>query len=174
MREKVSEIIDQAGNKCSQAIADYILAETDAAVYLSFMEYPVMYEDTRKVPIDQQEIGDYWSLMYNFSLLSTSSAMRCPEYASMLMYYCFYSNKKTARSRGEQYTMPRSFEETFDQLAQFAPFDDRQRSFVLYTLLTNYVRNAKDIDKIDSYVQQYLSRYNKDQEQADILESLLQ
>ena len=47
---RVQELIKKAENISPEA-ATYITAETEGSVYLSFMEYPVMYANVRKVPV---------------------------------------------------------------------------------------------------------------------------
>ena len=57
---KVQEMVAKEKAPLSDVAAEYILATTEAAAYISFMEYPQMYAETRKTPITEQGIGDYW------------------------------------------------------------------------------------------------------------------
>ncbi len=60
------------------------------------MEYPVMYAETRRLPIEKQEIGDYWSVMDGYSLRTDKNALQSLDYIGMLMRYMFFVNEKKA------------------------------------------------------------------------------
>ena len=74
--------------------AEYILSTTEAAAYTSFMEYPQMYAETRKLAISDQGIGDYWKIMDGVKLRSTEGALSSPDYVSFLMRYCSMKTRK--------------------------------------------------------------------------------
>ena len=88
LHTRVQELIKKAEN-ISPEVATYITAETEGSVYLSFMEYPVMYANVRKVPVEKQEIGDYSRLMDGFvprtDAMSLSSRIREYAYALLLL-----------------------------------------------------------------------------------------
>ena len=51
-------------NNFAPLAAEYILSTTEAAAYTSFMEYPQMYAETRKLAISDQGmaiIGKLWT-----------------------------------------------------------------------------------------------------------------
>ena len=151
---------------------DYILAETEAAVYTSFMEYPQMYADMRKLPIAEQGIGDYWKLMDGVKLRKSEGALRCPEYVSFLMRYCFYENEKKATRQGKTYATPQQLETMFQALETF--YQGAQRDATLYQLLVNFIRNGKEIERVKPLLQTYKTKYNTDKTNLEILEKLLQ
>lgn len=170
LMEKVKALIDRSS--ASQEAKNYVMALTDYDVYLSFIEYPVMYQSVRGVAIDQQEIGDYWSIMDGYVTREDSEAMNCPEYASLLMRYSFYAKEKAATGKGEKYTTPNSLEDMYNELACF--YDGKQRDFLLYTLLCNFIRNGQDIERADVLYKDYIEKYNKDNYYKSILDLLLQ
>ena len=170
LMEKVKALIDRSS--ASQEAKNYVMALTDYDVYLSFIEYPVMYQSVRGVAIDQQEIGDYWSIMDGYVTREDSEAMNCPEYASLLMRYSFYAKEKAATEKGEKYTTPNSLEDMYNELACF--YDGKQRDFLLYTLLCNFIRNGQDIERADVLYKDYIEKYNKDNYYKNILDLLLQ
>lgn len=170
LMEKVKALIDRSS--ASQEAKNYVMALTDYDVYLSFIEYPVMYQSVRGVAIDQQEIGDYWSIMDGYVTREDSEAMNCPEYASLLMRYSFYAKEKAATEKGEKYTTPNSLEDMYNELACF--YDGKQRDFLLYTLLCNFIRNGQDIERADVLYKDYIEKYNKDNYYKSILDLLLQ
>ncbi len=170
LMEKVKALIDRSS--ASQEAKNYVMALTDYDVYLSFIEYPVMYQSVRGVAIDQQEIGDYWSIMDGYVTREDSEAMNCPEYASLLMRYSFYVKEKAATEKGEKYTTPNSLEDMYNELACF--YDGKQRDFLLYTLLCNFIRNGQDIERADVLYKDYIEKYNKDNYYKSILDLLLQ
>ena len=130
---KVQEMVAKQKSQLSDVAAEYILANTEAAAYISFMEYPQMYADTRKTPIAEQGIGDYWKLMDGVKTRSGEGALRNPDYVSFLMRYCFYENEKKAVAKKATYTMPRQLETMYKELAAF--YQGAQRDAVLYQLL---------------------------------------
>lgn len=170
LMEKVKALIEKS--PASAEAKNYVMALTEYDVYLSFMEYPVMYQSVRGVAIDQQEIGDYWNIMDGYVTRNDTEAMNCPEYASLLMRYCFYTKEKAANEKGETYTMPNNLEDMYNELACF--YDGQQRDFLLYTLLCNFIRNGQDIERADALYKDYTEKYNNDKYYRSILDLLLQ
>lgn len=170
LMEKVKALIEKS--PASAEAKNYVMALTEYDVYLSFMEYPVMYQSVRGVAIDQQEIGDYWNIMDGYVTRNDTEAMNCPEYASLLMRYCFYIKEKAANEKGETYTMPNNLEDMYNELACF--YDGQQRDFLLYTLLCNFIRNGQDIERADALYKDYTEKYNNDKYYRSILDLLLQ
>lgn len=167
---KVKEML--ANSRATPEAQNYAMAIVDFDVYLSFMEYPVMYATLRGTAIDKQEIGDYASIMNDAELRSDAQALSCPEYASLLMRYCFYKNEMDAAQNGTTYQMPTRFEEMYKELAAF--YSDEQRDFVLYTLLCNFIRNGQEIERADALYNDYVNKYNKNAGYKSILDALLQ
>ena len=167
---KVKEML--ANCRATPEAQNYAMAIVDSDVYLSFMEYPVMYASIRGTAIDKQEIGDYASIMNDAELRSDAQALSCPEYASLLMRYCFYKNEMDAAQNGTTYQMPTRFEDMYKELAAF--YSDEQRDFVLYTLLCNFIRNGQEIERADALYNDYVNKYNKNAGYKSILDALLQ
>lgn len=164
---KVQEMVAKQKSQLSDVAAEYILANTEAAAYVSFMEYPQMYADTRKTPIAEQGIGDYWKLMDGVKLRSGEGALRNPDYVSFLMRYCFYENEKKAT-----YTLPRQLETMYKELAAF--YQGAQRDAVLYQLLVSFIRNGKELERAKPLFAEYKAKYNVDKGYLDILEKLME
>lgn len=158
-------------DKADQELLDYISAEQEASVYLSFMEYPMMYAEVRKQPIEEQGIGDYWTLMDGIALREDNAAMACPEYAGFLMRYCFYQKQKQAVKDKVAFVMPDKLETMFDTLKNF--YQGKQRDLTLYTLLTNFIRSGKEIERAIPLYEEY-KKINKNKAYNSVLEHLLQ
>ncbi|ALO49556.1 hypothetical protein [Hoylesella enoeca] len=169
---KVQTMVEKDRKQLSAEAADYILAATEAAAYTSYMEYPQMYADTRKTPITEQGIGDYWQLMNGVKLRKGVGALSCPEYVSFLMRYCFYENQKKAVAKGESYAIPQQLEEMYKQLAAY--YDGTLRDATLYQLLVNFIRNGKETERALPLYAEYKAKYNIDKTRIDILNKLLQ
>lgn len=170
LHEKVKTML--ADSPATTEAKNYAMAIIDSDVFLSFMEYPVMYASVRGVSIDKQDIGDYASIMNDVELRNDAQALNCPEYASMLMRYCFYTNEMAAAKNGTSYNMPKRFEDMYKELAAF--YKDEQRDFVLYTLLCNFIRNGQEIERADALYNDYINNYNKNANYKKVLDSLLQ
>lgn len=168
--EKATALIEKS--PASTEAKNYITAMIDYDVYMSFIEYPVMYESVRGLPIAEQEIGDYWNITEGYVTRYDAQALSCPEYASLLMRYCFYMNAKTANAKGEAYTMPQMMEEMYTELADFYSGD--QRDFLLYTLLRNFIMNGQEIERADALYKEYIEKYNTKSFHKEILDMLLQ
>ncbi len=168
--EKATAMIEKSA--ASPEAKNYVAALVDYDVYMSFMEYPVMYEDTRKLAVAEQEIGDYWSIMDEYVTRTDAQALICPEYSSLLLRYCFYMNEKSAKEKGEKYTMPAVMEDMYKEVAAF--FDGDQRDFLLYTLLRNFIMNGQEIERADVLYKEYLEKYNTSAFHKSILDMLLQ
>ena len=168
---KVKEMI--AAEQLDKDAANYILSGIESEVYLSFMEYPVMYASIRNTPVEQQEIGDYWNIMNGFEIRNdVASSLRNPEYASLLMRYCFYSNEKEAKNRNEKYAYPARFETIYSEIAEF--YNGEARDYILYNLLCNFIRNGQEIERADALYKDYKEKYNIDKEYTTIIDAILQ
>lgn len=170
LHDKVKTML--ADSPATDEAKNYAMAIIDSDVYISFMEYPVMYASVRGLAIDKQEIGDYTSIMNDAVLRNDAQAMNCPEYASLLMRYCFYKNEMAAKQSNTTYSMPTRFEDMYKELAAF--YKDEQRDFVLYTLLCNFIRNGQEIERADALYNDYVNNYNKNASYKKVLDSLLQ
>ncbi len=168
--EKAKALIEKS--PASVEAKNYVMAMIEYHVYMSFIEYPVMYESVRGVAIAEQEIGDYWSIMDGYVLRSDVESMNCPEYASLLMRYSFYMNEKAAKERGEAYDMPKIMEDMYKEFAAF--YDGPQRDFVLYILLRNYIINGREIERADVLYKDYIEKYNSNPFYKSIIDMLMQ
>ena len=168
--ERVNTIM--ARSQASAEAKNYLSAMIDYDVYMSFMEYPVMYASVRGLAVDEQEIGDYWALMDGYETRTDPESLSCPEYASLLMRYCFYVNEKTANESGEAYSMPMVLEDMYKQISEF--YSGAQRDFLLYTLLRNFIMNGQEIERADVLYKDYVEKYNSNVFHKEILDMLLQ
>ena len=169
---KVQEMEKKAGKQLTPLAAEYILSTTEAAAYTSYMEYPQMYAETRKLAVSDQGIGDYWKIMDGVKLRSTEGALASPDYVSFLMRYCFYENEKKATLANQQYTAPRQLEEMFKTLSLF--YSGALRDAVLYQLLVNFTRNGKELERVRPLYLEYKNNYNINKEYLQILDKLLE
>ena len=169
---KVQEMVKKAGKQLTPLAAEYILSTTEAAAYTSYMEYPQMYAETRKLAVSDQGIGDYWKIMDGVKLRSTEGALASPDYVSFLMRYCFYENEKKATLANQQYTAPRQLEEMFKTLSLF--YSGALRDAVLYQLLVNFTRNGKELERVRPLYLEYKNNYNINLEYLQILDKLLE
>lgn len=169
---KVQQMVEKEKQALTPTAADYILAGAEAAAYTSYMEYPQMYAETRKTPVKEQGIGDYWKLMDGVKLRKSEGALYHPEYVSFLMRYCFYENEKKAVAKGQAYTVPQQLEEMYKELASF--YDGAQRDAVLYQLLVNFVRNGKELERVTPLYELYKTKYCTDKTHLNVLDKLLQ
>lgn len=168
--EKATALIEKS--PASTEAKNYVTAMIDYDVYMSFIEYPVMYESVRGLAIAEQEIGDYWNITEGYVTRSDAQALSCPEYASLLMRYCFYVHAKAAHAEGKAYEMPKMMEEMYEQLA--ACYEGGQRDFVLYTLLRNFIMNGQEIERADVLYKDYVEKYNSNAFYKEMLDMLLQ
>lgn len=168
---RVQELLSKSAGVAPEAAA-YITAETEGCAYNSFMEYPVMYADIRKVPVEKQEIGDYSKIMDGFKVRDDAVSLSSPEYISMLMRYSFYRNEMKARQDGKEYAMPNSLEDMYGELSKF--YDGTVRDAVLYTLICNFIRGGQQVDRADPIIKDYKAKFNKNPYYVKVLDSLMQ
>ena len=168
--EKAYTIIEKS--TASNEAKNYAKAIIDYDVYMSFIEYPVMYESVRGLAVSEQEIGNYWNIMQGYTTRTDAQALSCPEYASLLMRYCFYMNEKIAKEQGTSYTMPTRMEDMYADIASF--YNGSQRDFLLYTLLRNFIINGQEIERTDTLYKEYTEKYNSNPKYKEILDMMLQ
>ena len=168
--EKANAVIERS--RASIEAKNYVTAMIGYDVYMSFMEYPVMYESVRGQAIAEQEIGDYWNIMEGYVTRTDAESLSCPEYASLLMRYCFYMNAKAANDKGEKYSMPGVMEDMYKEISEF--YDGAQRDCLLYTLLRNFIMNGQEIERADLLYKDYIEKYNINPFYKSIIDMLLQ
>ena len=168
--EKAKALVEKS--QASTEAKNYVMAMIEYHVYMSFVEYPVMYASVRGVPVEEQEIGDYWSIMDGYAVRGDAESMNCAEYASFLMRYCFYMNEKAAKESGAAYSMPTVMEDMYKELAAF--YNGQQRDFALYTLLRNFIINGREIERADALYKDYIEKYNSNAFYKSILDMLIQ
>ena len=168
--EKAKALVEKS--PASIEAKNYVMAMIEYHVYMSFIEYPVMYASVRGLAVEEQEIGDYWSIMEGYVVRDDAESMNCAEYASLLMRYCFYMNEKAAKESGEVYAMPNVMEDMYQELAAF--YDGAQRDFVLYTLLRNFIINGREIERADALYKDYVEQYNINPFYKSIIDMLMQ
>ena len=168
--EKVNNLLETSA--ASAEAKNYVAAIVDNFVYMSFIEYPVMYRSVRGLSIEEQEFGDYWSIMDGYVTRTDAQSLSCPEYASLLMRYCFYMNEKSAHEQGTEYSMPVVLEDMYREIAAF--YEGEQRDFLLYTLLRNFIMNGQEIERGELLYNDYIEKYNSNTFYRSILEMLLQ
>lgn len=170
--EKANKLIKLESSHCSADFLNYLYAEYEAIVYGSYIEYPPLYADTRHVPIEKQGIGDYWNIINDYQPRADLASLRCMPYSEFLILYCFYKRTKEAHAAGKTYTRPNSLEGLYKELSTF--FDGNQRDATLFLILSNYIHNGKEIEKVEPYLKEYKEKYNLNKEYAAILDSLMQ
>lgn len=170
--QRVTEMLAKPEAQVSEAARNYLMADVESDAYMSFMEYPVMYASIRHLPVEQQEVGDYWAFMDNYTVRNDKEALLNPSYISLLMRYCFYEKEKQAHKQGTAYAIPSRFESMYEELATF--FTGEARDAVLYNLICNFIRAGKEIERVDPVLKDYKEKYNKKPQYIQILDSLLQ
>lgn len=168
--EKAKALIEKS--QASPEAKNYVMAMIEYHVYMSFIEYPVMYASVRGLAVEEQEIGDYWNIMDGYVVRGDAESMNCPEYASLLMRYCFFMNEKAAKEAGKAYAMPIMMEDMYKELAAY--YDGAQRDFVLYTLLRNFIMNGREIERADVLYNDYVEKYNSNVFYKSIIDMLMQ
>ena len=167
--EKTAAFVEAAKDKVSPDAAAYVMAESEGLAYLSFMEYPKIYAELRKVPIAEQEIGDYRAIMDSATLRSDDASLSCPEYVSMLMRYVAYRNEMAANGA---YTMPQTLEDIYSEMAE--GLEGAQRDAVLFNLLTNFIRGGKEVERAEPLIADYRQKYNINKEYIAIIDGLME
>lgn len=170
--EQAKQLVADAKGKVASDVANYVLAESEGLAYSSFIEYPSMYEETRKLPIAQQGIGDYWNILKGVKLRDDVASLSSPDYCSFLLLNMAYEKSKAAEAKKEKYTRPNELEAMFEELASFYAGADRDA--VLYSILSNFIQGGKDIERVEPLLKTYKEKYCTDKRHAEILDSLMQ
>lgn len=170
--EKTDKLIKLESSHCSPEFINYIRAEVEAIAYGSMVEYPAMYASVRHVPIEQQGIGDYWTIVDDYTPRDDQASLRCMPYSEFLCQYCVYQRTKEAHAAGKTYKRPQTLEEHYRELTSF--FKGNQLDATLFLVLSNYIRNGKDIERVEPFLKEYKEKYNVDKSYAEILDSLMQ
>src|SRR3712207_7838133 len=77
----------------------------------------------------------------------------CPDYAGFLIRYCFYMGEKKAVETNATYAMPQMLEGMYDEVKRF--YTGVQRDFALYTLMCNFIRNGKQVERVMPLYKEY-------------------
>lgn len=170
--DKTRELVGQAKGKVDTDVASYVMAESEGLAYTSFIEYPLMYEETRKQPVAEQGIGDYWTMLKGCELRDDAASLSCPDYCSFLLLNMAYEKGRQAHAKGQSYQRPDKLEDMFAELASF--YDGARRDVTLYNVITNYIQGGKDIERVEPLIRQYEEKYCVDRQHAKIIDSLMQ
>ncbi len=165
-------MINAADNIPTEA-KEYLTASLENDLYLSLMEYPQMYENGRKQPISEQGIGDYWTILGEWTPQPTKTMLDNPDYIGLLMRYYIYDNERKAHNAGTTWTREEKFEDIYTALANYFT-NENVRDAVLYNLICNFIRGGKEIERVDPIIKDYKETYNINTTYVDILDSLLQ
>jgi hypothetical protein len=172
MLAEVGRLADKYKGKADPQLVAYIQAVQEASAWMSMIEYPPMYEEIRHQPISEQGIGNYWTLMDGVSLRDDDAAMSCPDYGAMLIRYSLYAQEREARKAGKGYERPGKLEGIFNAVK--ATYTGRQREFALYTLLCNFIRNGKEVERALPLYKEYKEAFHPQKVYTDVLDQLLQ
>ena len=170
--EQTKQLVAQSKGKVADEVVNYVSAESEGLAYTSFVEYPPMYEETRKMAIGEQGIGDYWNIMNGCKLRDDAASLSCPDYCSFLLLNMAYTKSKQAHEKGEKYQRPDKLEDMFAQLASF--YDGARRDVVLYSVITNYIQGGKDIERVEPLIKQFKEKYCVDKRHAEIIDAIMQ
>lgn len=170
--DKANRLINRVSESCSPEFLNYINAQIESLIYGSLIEYPPLYADTRKVPIEKQGIGDYWNCINDYKLRDDVASLRCMEYSEFLMLYCFFQESKKAHQAQQPYHRPSKLEDIYKSLTSY--YKGNQLDATLFLLLSNYIRNGKEIEKVEPFLKEYQEKYNINKDYTDILNSLMQ
>lgn len=169
--ERFGKMLETVKSEVTPSAATYIQAEIEANVYNSFMEYPPMYAELRKVPIEEQGIGDYWNCMDQYQLRQDEVSLRCPDYISLLMRYLIFDKEKKAMENGTVYERADKFEDIYNELVTY--YEGATRDMAVYMLIGNFIRGGKEIERVDPILQDYKTKYNLKKEYVTTIEALL-
>lgn len=170
--EKTSQLVEKYKGKVAEDVVNYVSAESEGLAYTSFIEYPPMYEETRKLAIAQQGIGDYWSMLKDCKLRDDVASLSSPEYCSFLLLNMAYEKSKKAKEHGNAYQRPDKLEDMFGELASF--YDGARRDVVLYSIISNYIQGGKEIERVEPLIKEYKDKYCTDKRHAEIIDALMQ
>lgn len=170
--DKAKQLVAESKAKVADEVANYVMAEAEGQAFSSFIEYPPMYEETRKLPIAQQGVGNYWNMLKDVTLRDDAASLNCPDYCSFLLLNMAYEKSKAAQKKGEKYERPNELEAMFNELASY--YDGARRDAVLYSVLTNYIQGGKNIERVEPLLKAYKEKYCTDKHHADILDALMQ
>ena len=172
MLQRVNETLARNKKKVSKAFANYTGAYYDALYWMSKLEYPVMYAALCRTPIEEQGIGDYWTIDKGLKIRKDEASLSCFPYYELILRYCNYCYERKAAAKGETYERPDQLEEAYEQLASF--YKGSVRDAALYALLGNYIRQGQQIERADNLMPDYLKNYNQNKQYAATLNALMQ
>ena len=174
MMQRVNETLDRTKKKTSAEFRNYVSAYYESMYWMSKIEYPVMYAELRKVPLDKQGIGDYWAVADKLKLRKDRASLDCFHYYELILRYCTFCGEREAAARGETYVRPDELEDAYRELAAFYKGNSAVRDAALYALLGNYIRQGQQIERVDALLPDYLKKYNRNKQYAATLEALMQ
>lgn len=172
LMSRVNTMIEKAGSNIDKSFADYLRAEVEGLAYLSYIEYPPMYADTRKVPIKEQGIGDYWAIMDGIQLREDAVSLSSPDYMSFLMRYALYKRDKVAHSEGKSLSYPAKMEDMYRLFVE--QLGGVQRDYALFTLMKNFIQGGKELERVDPLFEEYKAKYNTNPKHLKYLEQMLE
>jgi hypothetical protein len=165
--------IDDNKLKFSKHFINYMEASAEGRYLYSLIEYPLMAAEFFKLPIEKQNIGDYWKTLDGYKILTNEDALSNSEYLLFLIYYAKYISNKDAISNGKEATTTAQFSSLFNAITTVYK-DKNMVDLLLYTLLNYQVRQEKNFDNITKLFNLYKEKYNINKKYIEKLSTLMQ
>lgn len=173
--EEARQMLATDGKDYSPAFKSYVEAELEALIGESLIYYPDLYAEVRHKPINEQGLGDYWKLLDNYETRTDKASLRNLRYIDFLLKYMVYKKASTEKEENKKNlsnAMPKTLEESYNLAV--SSFKGAQLDAVLFSVLTRYITNGKNIDEAETWIADYKKKYNIEKEYIQILDILMQ
>lgn len=171
--QEALKMLKENEKEYSTSFKNYVEATIEALCGESKIYYPDLYAMARQKPINEQGIGDYWTLLNDYQPRSDEASLRCMPYVDFLIKYMVYQKAKNSSDRqGLDHYLPKTVEDSYKLATE--TFKGAQLDAVLFRILIGYIVQGKNLEEIDPWIADYKQKYNKEKEYADILDLLMQ
>ena len=152
----------------------YLLSESEALVYANMIDYPLMFSDVQKKPLDSCLVNEYAHFLDGYTVREDEASLRNRNYGVFLISLYDYARMKDALKKGNITNLNHQTpEELFNGLALY--YSGAVRDAVLYCMLVQTLSaNKMEFSAFEKLYEKYIRQYNSDAFYKADLERMMQ
>lgn len=170
---KEKAMLETIKDKVEPFAYNYIYSELEGIFMSNFVKYPYMASDVFKKPLEETIPNGYWTALTDYKLRDDAASLKSFTYMGWLLEYPKYMKALDAHKTGmTNSNFNADLKNGYDELVAF--YKDNLLDSALYVYLYNALVQQKDFDLVESLINDYIEKYNKNKSYKDSLLSMFQ
>lgn len=170
---KEKAMMESIKEKVDSFAYNYIYSELEGIFMSNLVKYPYMAADVFKKSLDECIPDGYWKALADYKLRDDEASLKSFTYLGWLLEYPRYIKALEAHDKGESIVyFNTGLQEGYDAIVSF--YDDKLLDSALYVYLYNALSQQKEFELVESLINDYIEKYNKNKHYKDSLMSMFQ